>query len=149
MDSSSTFASSVSPLLSETEMRAFLDPAPASMLVRTGPIGTSGARHAWLQPLPHICTCASCCCQAHPAATPAPGLYLDILSAHHVYINGKTLISYLGDLCSASLTMAGLANRFRDDAASQVAVIGCLSKQEENFPNDTLAATEMWQHGRA
>ena len=35
MESPTTFASSVSPLLSETEMRAFLDAAVAAMPVRT------------------------------------------------------------------------------------------------------------------
>ena len=63
-----TFASSVSPLLSETEMMAFLDPAIAMMLVRTNFMGTFWGRHVKLQPLQHTCTCASCCCQAHPAA---------------------------------------------------------------------------------
>lgn len=148
MESSTTFASSVSPLLSETEMRAFLEAALAAMPVRTGPMGRSGARHARLQSLPHTCTCASCCCQAHPAATPAQTQSSGNLSTHHVYINGDTSVFYLRDLCSASLTMAGLANRCCD-AASQVAVIGCLRKQEENIREDSLAATKLWQYGRA
>lgn len=76
-----TFASSVSPFLSETETIAFLDSTIAMMLFNTRPVGTIGARHAKLQPLQLTCTCASCCCRAHPAANPVPYSFSGTLSA--------------------------------------------------------------------